>query len=377
MNEPTIIAITGKWHSDNKSISKTAEKLLNILCPISKEVITISSNIPINNFNSKHHGIVIKSRSNNNSNLLEQMYTSLYKLKVTVVMIQLILSQKIDIIIFCFGADLFLIPIIVSRIFAKKTIIRTDSRPSVANTYKNKRTIKYIIYRLIERINYSLAHIIISEAQHMINYYELLPYTKKIEIGTLYVEDYFFMKNNFNLKKYDIGFIGRFSEEKGFSDFIESLKEISQIHPGLNVLIIGDGNLKYKLKELSNYKIEVNYIGWIEKQNLPQYLSKLKFLILPSYKEGLPNIVLEAMACGTVVLATPVGGIPDLLKDKKTGFSLKDNSPECITKNVLCALNCQYTHDIISSAHYLMEQKYSYQKVLDNYQKIIADVISK
>ena len=53
------------------------------------------------------------------------------------------------------------------------------------------------------------------------------------------------------------------------------------------------------------------------------------------------------MGCGTPVLATPVGGVPDLIKDGKTGFIMGDNSPECIAKNVIRALEHPNPEEII------------------------------
>ena len=66
------------------------------------------------------------------------------------------------------------------------------------------------------------------------------------------------------------------------------------------------------------------------------------------------------MACGTPVLATPVGGIPDLIKDGKTGFVLEDNSPECIARNVIKALEHPNLEEIVKNARKLIEKEYSY-----------------
>jgi glycosyltransferase involved in cell wall biosynthesis len=52
----------------------------------------------------------------------------------------------------------------------------------------------------------------------------------------------------------------------------------------------------------------------------------LALLVIPSYTEGLPNIMLEAMACGTPMLASPVGAIEDVIKDEETGFILRSKS---------------------------------------------------
>ena len=65
----------------------------------------------------------------------------------------------------------------------------------------------------------------------------------------------------------------------------------------------------------------------------------LKLLVLPCYTEGLPNVMLDAMACGTLVLAISVGAIPDPIKNDETRFIMGDNSPECIARSVVKALN--------------------------------------
>ena len=90
------------------------------------------------------------------------------------------------------------------------------------------------------------------------------------------------------------------------------------------------------------------------------------------FEEGVPNIVLEAMACGTPVLATPVGGIPDVIKDGDTGFIMEDNSPECIATNTVRALSHPDLEAITAKARALVDEKYAYEVVVENYRKILT-----
>jgi len=103
----------------------------------------------------------------------------------------------------------------------------------------------------------------------------------------------------------------------------------------------------------------------------------MKLLVVPSYVEGLPNIVLESMACGTPVLATPVGGIPDVIRDRETGFIMEDNSPECIAKNVERALNHPALEQITINARALIEKEYSYEASVERYRNMLRSLRPK
>ena len=119
-----------------------------------------------------------------------------------------------------------------------------------------------------------------------------------------------------------------------------------------------------------NLNGKVKLAGWISHDNLPRYLNELKLIVLPSYTEGLPNIMLEAMACGTPVLATPVGAIPNFIKDGETGFIMENNSPECIAKNVIRALNHPNLEQISKKAHDMVEKEFTYEKAVNRYREI-------
>ena len=115
----------------------------------------------------------------------------------------------------------------------------------------------------------------------------------------------------------------------------------------------------------------VSMPGWINHQDLPEYLKELRLLILPSYTEGLPNIMLEAMACGAVVLATPVGAISDYIKDNETGFLLQDNSPRCIIENAIRALESPELDRIADNARSLVEREFSYEVAVKSWQSAL------
>ena len=95
-----------------------------------------------------------------------------------------------------------------------------------------------------------------------------------------------------------------------------------------------------------------------------RYLNHLRIFVLPSYTEGLANIMLEAMACGTPVLATPVGAVPDVIVDGKTGFIMENSSPECIAANVIRALEHPDLEGVSLRARALVEREYTFERAV-------------
>ena len=137
-------------------------------------------------------------------------------------------------------------------------------------------------------------------------------------------------------------------------------------------LIGCDGQLRGQVEEDANkLNNKAKFVGWIPHDELPEYLNVLKLLVLPSYTEGLPNIMLEAMACGTPVLATPVGGVPDVINDGETGFIMEDNSPASIAENVIRALNPPDFEEIAQNARALVEREFTYEKAVERYRNIL------
>jgi glycosyltransferase involved in cell wall biosynthesis len=84
--------------------------------------------------------------------------------------------------------------------------------------------------------------------------------------------------------------------------------------------------------------------------------------------------MLEAMACGTPVLATPVGAVPDVIVDGKTGFIMENNSPECIAENVMRALEHPDLEGVAQRARALVEREYTFERAVERWKSILEEV---
>jgi glycosyltransferase involved in cell wall biosynthesis len=180
----------------------------------------------------------------------------------------------------------------------------------------------------------------------------------------------------FSARRYDVGYIGRLIKEKGALEFSQSLPLILKEKPA-KFIIIGTGYLKDEIEQTltkNNIRNSVISLDWVDNKILPLCLNDIKMVVVPSHYEGLPNLVLEAMACGTIVLATPVGGLPDVIKDGETGFIMENNSPECIARNVIRVLNHQDLEQISQKALDVIEQGYTYQAAVERCGHIFRDL---
>jgi len=280
-------------------------------------------------------------------------------------------TNNIKIVLFAFGQDLQLASMFLAKIVAKKTIIRSDGRPTVVlkKYFKNHSPIKRYFFQTIEEINYRLADIVLTECEYMISENNFIKYNS--QVGNLFVDvGRFVNKKPIDLRKYDIGFVGRLSKEKGILNFLKSL---TLLDGNFRAILIGDGEEKDNVHRKVRL-LKLTYIDWVKNRELPDYLNEIKLLVIPSYKEGLPNIILEAMACGTPVLATPVGGIPGVIKDGETGFIMENNSSKCIAENVMRALEHPDLEMIVENARALVEREFTYEAAVERYREILEEL---
>ncbi len=115
-------------------------------------------------------------------------------------------------------------------------------------------------------------------------------------------------------------FVGHLSVSKGVYELIDAFKELFEKEENLRLVLCGDGNERDNLeRKIIRYGLRDKVIlkGVISYNEVPKWMQASDMLILPSYSEGVPNVVMEAMACGLPVIATAVGGLPAAVKGSK------------------------------------------------------------
>ncbi len=110
--------------------------------------------------------------------------------------------------------------------------------------------------------------------------------------------------------------VGRLVEQKGFALLLAAMAEVTPGLPGLRLTLVGDGPLRGALMAQSarlHLQDHVTFAGWQDESGVRAALAAATALILPSFAEGLPVVVMEAMAAGRPVIATAIAGLPELV----------------------------------------------------------------
>jgi len=137
-----------------------------------------------------------------------------------------------------------------------------------------------------------------------------------------------------------VGAAGRLSPEKGFANLVAAAAMVIREDPRIGFVIFGEGRLRGELEQ------QINTLGLAGKVILPgfrddldNYIPAFDLLALPSYTEGLPNVVLESLAAGVPVVATAVGGVPEVVQDGISGYLVSPGDPDALAERILRVLH--------------------------------------
>lgn len=133
-----------------------------------------------------------------------------------------------------------------------------------------------------------------------------------------------------------IGSVGRLEWQKGYDLLMEALPRILHAAPHVRAIIVGGGTKKNELsakRDALGLESRVHLTGW--RRDAPRFLTAFDLFVMPSRFEGMPIALLEAMASGLPVLATSVGGIPEMIEDGISGRLVPEGDVEALSRTAL------------------------------------------
>lgn len=174
----------------------------------------------------------------------------------------------------------------------------------------------------------------------------------------------------------------RIIEGKGIQHVIKALPALIEAANGkLSYTVVGDGPYRTQIELLAKeLKIDhfIKIIGMVERDKVPDYLADSDVFILPSHSEGMPNVVLEAMAAGLPVVMTDCGGSKELISDNGIVVPLSGNVEKDIENAIMKLLNDKSLRDRMGEAGRLHARNdFSWEANASQYRRLFAEVHSK
>ena len=143
-------------------------------------------------------------------------------------------------------------------------------------------------------------------------------------------------------------YVGRLDPEKGIFVLLDAAARIKPLHKDLELLVVGDGMDKV---ECQNYALQlglqdnVRFLGWCDSQKVRRLIGECRVLVLPSFAEGIPVVLMEALVLQRPVIATQIAGIPELVRNGENGWLISASSVDELAEAMLHALKLS-PHDL-------------------------------
>jgi len=192
--------------------------------------------------------------------------------------------------------------------------------------------------------------------------------------------DIFFpLKDKSNNSKVKLLFVSRLMPQKGIDTLINACgilkeKEIKDF----SLTVVGDGHQRTLMEELINkngLKDFVNHLGWINLENLPDIYRSADIFILPSSMEGMPSVVLQAMASGLPIIATRVDGFKEILEENVNGFFAEYNNPKDLADQIEKLIKSKELRDKMSKKSLEKAKNFSWDYIADQYLKLYKSML--
>jgi len=175
-----------------------------------------------------------------------------------------------------------------------------------------------------------------------------------------------------------VGILGRIAPIKNHRLFLESAARIVEQDSTVRFVIVGDGILKSEMEGYAqdlHISEQVIFTGW--RRDLPRIYADLDVLVVSSNNEGTPVSAIEAMASGCPVVATRVGGLPDIIKEGETGYLVSARQPQPLAGAIVRVIeNAQAAEQMGRSGRLSVKEKFSLDRLVSDtealYEKLLG-----
>lgn len=180
-----------------------------------------------------------------------------------------------------------------------------------------------------------------------------------------------------DIRENNILFAGTIIQRKGYMDLIEAFAKIAHKYPNWNVVFAGNGEIENAKKAAKKLKIEeqIKFLGWISGKEKEIAFQKASIYCLASYGEGFPMGVLDAWAYGIPCVVTPVGGIPDIIKDGINGLIFPVGDTNTLAKKLEDLITTpQLRKNIVSEADKYVNGEFNISYINNQLENIYANL---
>lgn len=173
--------------------------------------------------------------------------------------------------------------------------------------------------------------------------------------------------------------IGRLSPEKGFAQLVETAGRVCRVQENTGFVIFGDGPLRDELAiRIKRHGLERRFILAGFRNDVAGFLPHLDLVVLPSYTEGLPVVLLEAFAAGVPAVATAVGGTPEVIDDGENGYLVPPNDVEALAGRIRDVLRHDDRRRAMGvRAQRKVRQRFTFARQSELYQNLFASLLNE
>lgn len=160
----------------------------------------------------------------------------------------------------------------------------------------------------------------------------------------------------YNNKSLNISMVGRMAKRKGIYDLLDIMEDIIKVDDKVKFVLAGDGELDkinniIKDKKLSKH---VHLLGWVDEEKRAEIYRDTCIYVLPSYNEGMPMSILEAISYGIPVVSTVVGGIPSIITNDVNGYLINPGDKNKLKESLIYLIKNEKIRNSISKENYAL-----------------------